>query len=176
MEETRYTAKEFASLLGISKSALLKMEADGKFPEPQLDGGMRIYMPYDIPTYLKMLEKPPLSDTKRRQIFLNFKGGTGKTSVSAFYAFRLAQLGMNVLLIDLDPQGHLTQCLGVNHGSFDTTLYNVLIERMDIKDVIVDTQMKNLKLIPANLDLSPVELALTSMNAREFYLSDQRPW
>ena len=77
---------------------------------------------------------------------------------------------MKVLLIDLDPQGHLTQCLGINHGSFDATLYNVLIERTDIQDVIVDTKMPNLKLIPANLDLSPVELALTSMNARELRL------
>ena len=170
MEETQYTAKEFASLLGISKSALLKMEAGGTLPEPQMDGGMRVYMPQDIRAYLSMLGKPPLVETKRRQIFLNFKGGTGKTSVSAFYAFRLAQLGMNVLLIDLDPQGHLTQCLGINHGSFDATLYNVLIERADIQDVIIDTKMKNLKLIPANLDLSPVELALTSMNARELRL------
>ncbi|HOO39509.1 MAG TPA: AAA family ATPase [Deltaproteobacteria bacterium] len=170
MEETQYTAKEFASLLGISKSALLKMEAGGTLPEPQMDGGIRVYMPQDINVYLSMLGKPPLVETKRRQIFLNFKGGTGKTSISAFYAFRLAQLGMNVLLIDLDPQGHLTQCLGINHGSFDGTLYNVLIERSNIQDVIIDTKMKNLNLIPANLDLSPVELALTSMNARELRL------
>ncbi|MBN2298354.1 MAG: ParA family protein [Deltaproteobacteria bacterium] len=170
MEETQYAAKEFASLLGISKSELLKKEADGTLPEPRMEDGMRIYMPHEIPQYLKLLGKPPLADVKRRQIFLNFKGGTGKTSVSAFYAFRLAQLGMKVLLIDLDPQGHLTQCLGINHGSFEATLYNVLIERTDIQDVIVDTKMQNLKLIPANLDLSPVELALTSMNARELRL------
>jgi len=170
MDETRYTAKEFASLLGISKSELLKLEAGGKLPEPQMEGGMRVYMPKDISSYLMMLGKPPLVETKRRQIFLNFKGGTGKTSISAFYAFRLAQIGMKVLLIDLDPQGHLTQCLGINHGSFDGTLYNVLIERADIKDVIIDTKMRNLKLVPANLDLSPVELALTSMNARELRL------
>jgi len=74
---------------------------------------------------------------------------------------------MKVLLIDLDPQGHLTQCLGISPDHFEATLYNVLIERMDIKDVIIDTPMSNLKLIPATLDLSPVELALTSMNARE---------
>ena len=170
MEETQYAAKEFASLLGISKSELLKMEATGTLPEPCMEDGMRIYMPHDIPHYLKILAKPQLADVKKRQIFLNFKGGTGKTSVSTFYAFRLAQLGMNVLLIDLDPQGHLTQCLGIDHGSFDATLYNVLIERVDVRDVIIETKMKNLKLIPANLDLSPVELALTSMNARELRL------
>ena len=170
METSVYSAKEFASLLGISKSALLKMEAEGTLPQPRLDNGMRTYHPHDIPEYLARLGKPPLVGAKRRQIFLNFKGGTGKTSISAFYAFRLAQLGMNVLMVDLDPQGHLTQCLGIDHSSFDATLYNVLIERMDIRDAIIDTKMKNLKLIPANLDLSPVELSLTSMNARELRL------
>ena len=167
MEQPIYTAKDFASLLGISKTALLKMETEGKLPQPQIINRARAYYPHDIPSYLQILRKGPLVATKRRQIFLNFKGGTGKTSISAFYAFRLAQLGMQVLLIDLDPQGHLTQCLGIDHDSFEGTLYNVLIERMEISDVIMDTKMKNLKLIPANLDLSPVELALTSMNARE---------
>ncbi len=170
METPVYSAKEFASLLGISKTTLLKMETDGTLPQPRKDNGMRAYMPHDIQEYLKRLGKPPLVEVRRRQIFLNFKGGTGKTSISAFYAFRLAELGMNVLMIDLDPQGHLTQCLGIDHSSFDATLYNVLIERMDIRDVIIDTKMKNLKLIPANLDLSPVELSLTSMNARELRL------
>jgi len=167
MQQQIYTAKEFSTLLGITKNTLLKMETEGQLPQPQVVEGTRIYYPHDIPQYLKILGKGPLVTSRRRQIFLNFKGGTGKTSVSAFYAFRLAQLGMQVLLIDLDPQGHLTQCLGIDHESFDMTLYNVLIERVEIKDVIMDTEMKNLKLIPANLDLSPVELALTSMNARE---------
>jgi chromosome partitioning protein len=170
MDQPTYTAKEFASLLGISKSQLLKMEAEGRLPEPQTIAGTRIYLPHDIARYLKLLGKPPLVTAKRRQIFLNFKGGTGKTSLSAFYAFRLAHLGLKVLLIDLDPQGHLTQCLGINHDDFEATLYNVLIERMDIRDVVVDTPMPNLKLIPASLDLSPVELALTSVNAREMRL------
>ncbi|MGC9323119.1 MAG: AAA family ATPase [Desulfomonilia bacterium] len=167
MEQPFYTAKEFATLMGISKSTLLKMENEGKLPHPEVKDGSRMYHPHDIPRYLQLLGKSPLVEQKRRQIFLNFKGGTGKTSISAFYAFRLAQLGMQVLLVDLDPQGHLTQCLGIDHESFTSTLYNVLIERQNIQDVIVDTTMKNLKLIPANLDLSPVELALTSMNARE---------
>lgn len=162
-----YTAKDYANLLGISKPTLLKMETQGKLPPPKTSDGVRVYYPHEIPQYLKKLGKPPLITTRRRQIFLNFKGGTGKTSISAFYAFRLAYLGMKVLLIDLDPQGHLTQCLGIDHDSFEGTLYSVLIEKADIRDVVLSTKMENLKLIPANLDLSPVELALTSMNARE---------
>ncbi len=167
MKQTYYSPKAFASLLGISKTSLLDGEAAGKFPKPEIVNDMRRYSPQDIPNYLKILKKKPLVPTKRRQLFLNFKGGTGKTSVSAFYAFRLSQLGMKVLLIDLDPQGHLTQCLGIDHSDFEHTLYNVLIERMDIKETILDTPVANLKLIPANLNLSPVEIALTSVNARE---------
>ncbi len=170
MEQATYTAKEFAELLDISKPQILRLEAEGALPQPENRDGMRIYYPHDIPRYLEILGKPPLVEKPRKQIFLNFKGGTGKTSVSAFYAFRLAQLGFKVLLIDLDPQGHLTQCLGIDHSSFDHTLYNVLIERMDIREAIVETPMQNMQLIPANLDLSPVELALTSINARELRL------
>ena len=99
MEQPVFTAKEFASLLGISKSMLLRMEAEGELPAPVMQDGVRIYMPYDIPDYLERLGKGPLVREKRRQIFLNFKGGTGKTSVSAFYSFRLAQLGINPSLI-----------------------------------------------------------------------------
>jgi chromosome partitioning protein len=170
MNQPKYTAKDFATLIGISKSQLKKMESKGMLPEPTINDGIRYYWPHDIPLYLDRLGKGPLVKKKKRQIFLNFKGGTGKTTLSAFYAFRLAHLGMKVLLIDLDPQGHLTQCLGISPDHFEATLYNVLIERMDIKDVIIDTPMSNLKLIPATLDLSPVELALTSMNARELRL------
>lgn len=170
MEQPRYTAKEFASLLGVSKSSLLKMEAEGRLPEPQMEEGIRVYNPWDIQKYLGLLDRPVLCEHPRRQIFLNFKGGTGKTSISAFYSYRLALLGYKVLVMDLDPQGHLTQCLGVDHDSFDGTLYNVLIERNDIREVILETAMPNMHLVPANLDLSPVELALTSVNARELRL------
>ena len=168
MEQPLYTAKDFATVLGITKSQLSRFEEKGTLPQPAInEHGIRVYMPHDIPAYLKALDKGPLVDKKRRQIFLNFKGGTGKTSLSAFYSFRLAQLGFNVLMLDLDPQGHLTQCFGVDHDTIQATLYNVLIEKMEVEDAIVPTAMKNLSLIPACLDLSPVELALTSINARE---------
>ncbi len=170
VKQTYYTPKQFADLLGIARSELSKKEASGEFPPPNIVNGVRHYMPHNIPTYLKLMDKGPLVNSKRVQLFLNFKGGTGKTSISAFYAYRLSQIGMKVLLIDLDPQGHLTQCLGIDHSTFDITLFDVLIDRMDVRDAIISTPMKNLEVIPANLDLSPIELALTSMNARELRL------
>ena len=170
MEQPVYGPADFSEFLGITKSQLNRFEAEGKLPAPLMQEGQRIYLPHQLPGYLERLGKPRLPGGGKRHMFLNFKGGTGKTSVSAFYAFRLAMLGFKVLMIDLDPQGHLTQCMDVEHEDIQATLYNVMIERVPFKDVIIDTALPNLKLVPANLDLSPVELALTSANARELRL------
>ena len=170
MEQPIYGPAEISEFMGITKSQLNRLESDGSLPQPLMQDGQRIYLPHQIPEYLARLGKPKLPGGGRRHMFLNFKGGTGKTSVSAFYAFRLAMLGFKVLMIDLDPQGHLTQCMDVDHDTIEATLYNVMIERVAMRDVIIDTELPNLKLIPANLDLSPVELALTSANARELRL------
>jgi chromosome partitioning protein len=112
---------------------------------------------------------PPLKSI-RKQLFLNFKGGTGKSTISASYGFRLAQMGVRTLLVDLDPQGHLTQCLGLNSQQFPKTLFSALIEKEDLEKVIVKTDLPTLDVIPSNLNLSPVELSLFSMNSREFRL------
>ena len=70
----------------------------------------------------------------RKQLFLNFKGGTGKTSLSSNYAFRLAEMGNRVLVVDLDSQGHATKCLGYE-GRLATVgyLYCVMKGEMDIE-------------------------------------------
>jgi chromosome partitioning protein len=79
-------------------------------------------------------------------------------------------MGFRILLIDLDPQGHLTQCLGVNNEQYPKTLYNALVEKEEIEKVIVKTDLPTLDIIPSSLNLSPVELSLFSMNSREFRL------
>jgi chromosome partitioning protein len=116
------------------------------------------------------LGRPPLVTSVRKQLFLNFKGGTGKSSVSASYGFRLAQMGAKTLMIDLDPQGHLTQCLGLDSSQYPKTLFHALIEREEIEKVIIKTDLPTLDVIPSNLNLSPVELSLFAMNSREFRL------
>ncbi|MDP4131218.1 MAG: AAA family ATPase [Bacteroidota bacterium] len=120
--------------------------------------------------YRNYLGLPSPIKSIRKQLFLNFKGGTGKSSVSASYGFRLAQMGFKTLLIDLDPQGHLTQCLGLNNQQYPKTLFNALIEREEVEKTIVKTDLPTLDIIPSNLNLSPVELSLFSMNSREFRL------
>jgi len=166
-----YSPQAFAKLLGISKQELLEKETLGLLPPAKRNERKeRFYKPEDVVKYRNYLSLPSPIPSIRKQLFLNFKGGTGKSSLSASYGFRLAQMGFRVLLIDLDPQGHLTQCLGLNNEQYPKTLYNALVEKEDIEKVIIKTDLSTLDIIPSNLNLSPVELSLFSMNSREFRL------
>jgi chromosome partitioning protein len=168
----RYSPAQFSELLGIDKRRLLDLEREGALPEAKRDPAtdFRYYLPEEGADYRKLLNLPPVVRSHRRQLFLNFKGGTGKSSISASYGYRAAELGARTLLVDLDPQGHLTRCLGFNGSDFELTLYEVLIDKHDIRDAVVETGMKTLHLLPANIRLSPIELSLMSQNAREWRL------
>jgi chromosome partitioning protein len=169
--EMVYTPASFARVLGVSKHELLDKEAKGLIPPAKRDEHQdRYYKPEDIVKYRTYLGIPSPLKSMRKQLFLNFKGGTGKSSVSASYGFRMAQMGVRTLMIDLDPQGHLTQCLGLNSQQYHKTLFNALIEKEDVDKVIVKTDLPTLDVIPSSLNLSPVELSLFSMNSREFRL------
>jgi len=169
--DTVYSPMTFAKILGISKQELIEQEAKGIIPPAPRDSSQdRYYRPEDVIKYRTYLRIPSPIKSVRKQLFLNFKGGTGKSSISASYGFRLAQMGFRTLLIDLDPQGHLTQCLGLNNQQYTKTLFNALIEKEDIEETIVKTDLSTLEVIPSNLSLSPVELSLFSMNSRELRL------
>jgi len=166
-----YSPMAFAKILGISKHELIEKEAKGVLPPAKRDSNQeRYYKPEDISKYRTYLGLPSPIKSIRKQLFLNFKGGTGKSTISASYGFRLAQMGVRTLLIDLDPQGHLTQCLGLASQQFPKTLFNALIEKEEMEKTIVKTDLPTLDIIPSNLNLSPVELSLFSMNSREFRL------
>ncbi len=113
---------------------------------------------------------PPALGSTRKQLFLNFKGGTGKTSVSSNYGFRMAEMGYRVLIIDLDSQGHATKCLGYEGEEFEKTLLDVLVKKVSLADVVQPTPMPNLSFVPSNLSMSTVDLALMPMAGREYKL------
>ena len=174
MKDGLYTIGEFASLLGVSKAVIYKWEKEGKINKAKrIKRGKTMYRYYtvdDIRDYrLKMNLQKPMAQ-KRKQLFLNFKGGTGKSVISSNYGYRLSQHGFKVLMIDLDPQGHLTKCLGHNPESFTKTLFDVIINKSPIQSVISSTRLPTLDVIPSNLGLSPIELSLTSIHAREYKL------
>ena len=172
MKDGKYAIGEFASLLGVSKAVIYKWEKEGKIIKARREKrGKTMYRYYTAEDLreirLSMNLQTPLV-LKRKQLFLNFKGGTGKSVISANYGYRLSQHGFRVLMIDLDPQGHLTKCLGYNPENYSKTLFDVIVNKDPIHSVI--TSLSTLDLIPANIGLSPIELTLTGLHAREFKL------
>ncbi|MDD5428373.1 MAG: AAA family ATPase [Candidatus Omnitrophica bacterium] len=107
----------------------------------------------------------------KKQLFLNYKGGTGKTSISSAYGYCLANMGKRVLMIDLDAQAHLTACLNQeNLPHPEKSLYTVMLSDGKISDIIIPTALPELKLIPSSLSLSALEVPLFKMHLREFRL------
>jgi chromosome partitioning protein len=97
----------------------------------------------------------------------NQKGGVGKTTSSVNLAASLAAKEHDVLLIDMDPQGNAGSGLGVYPEADEKTIYDVLIEAADIRDVTRETGIPHLKLIPSNTQLIGAEIELVGALARE---------
>lgn len=100
----------------------------------------------------------------------NQKGGTGKTTSAVNIATGLALLGKKTLLIDLDPQANATSGIGINKHSVQRSVYHVLREEVEIKDLVVATAIKHLWIVPSNLDLTGAEVELVGALAREYRL------
>ena len=106
----------------------------------------------------------------KKHLFLNYKGGTGKTSISAAYGYYLAQQGKRVLLVDLDPQAHLTTCMNQEGVQHEKSLYSVIVKGERLSNIIVSTSLPTLKLAPSAISLSALELSLSRMVSKELRL------
>lgn len=97
----------------------------------------------------------------------NQKGGVGKTTTVVNLGACLAQLGKRILIIDIDPQGNATSGLGIDRQELEHCIYDVLINGVGIEEVLLETGVTNLLLVPATIQLAGAEIELVSMLARE---------
>lgn len=167
-------AHEFAALLGITKKTLMQYEREGKLPQAKRDkrGKLfyRYYTPADLIEARKLLNLPPPFQTHKRQLFMNLKGGVGKSVLAYNYGYGIAKRGIKTLLLDLDAQAHLTTYAGLHPEKCKKTLFNVLVEDVPVNAAIQATHIPTMDIIPANLTLSPLELSLFGKHAREYRL------
>ena len=95
--------------------------------------------------------------------FANQKGGVAKTTSTLNLAVAFKEQGLRVLCVDLDPQGNLTMSQGLNPDEIDRSMYDVLVHKLPIEEVI---QEREIDLAVSSIDLAGAELALSSMIGR----------
>ncbi|EGW39020.1 AAA family ATPase [Desulfosporosinus sp. OT] len=97
----------------------------------------------------------------------NQKGGVAKTTTAINLSACLAELGKRVLLVDLDPQGNATSGMGLAKHKLSRCIYDVLINDVPLEQVIQKTDQKNLKVVPARIQLAGAEIELVAQISRE---------
>jgi chromosome partitioning protein len=110
----------------------------------------------------------PAPDSTRVMTVANQKGGVGKTTTTVNMAAALAQSGLTVLVIDIDPQGNASTALGIDHHADVPSIYDVLVESLPLAEVVQQCpDVPRLFCAPATIDLAGAEIELVSLVARE---------
>jgi chromosome partitioning protein len=123
--------------------------------------------------FLESQSQQTTSRTSPRTIALaNQKGGVGKTTSAVNIAVELSRRGARVLLVDVDPQGNASSSLGLDKRDLDVTVYELLIARAALDDVVVSQIRPSLDLIPANSALAGAEVDLVDFADRAVRLRD----
>lgn len=102
----------------------------------------------------------------------NQKGGVGKTTTNVNLTASLGTMGKKILVLDLDPQGNTTSGYGIEKYEVEKTIYDVIIDGVDIRETILKTEFENIDIVSSDTDLAGCEIELTSRDNREYILKN----
>ncbi|MCX8026511.1 MAG: AAA family ATPase [Thermodesulfovibrionales bacterium] len=105
-------------------------------------------------------------------VIANQKGGVGKTTTAINLSASLALAERDILVVDIDPQGNLTSGLGIQRDRLTKSLYDVFFGNATINDVITQTLLPHLYIVPSSIDLVEVEISLVNKSGREEILKN----
>ena len=103
----------------------------------------------------------------------NQKGCLGKTSTSINLSASLAAKGKKVLVIDTDPQGNTTSGFGIEKNELEDTIYELILGECSIRDCIISNVIKNVSVVPSNVNLAAAEIELIGVDKKEFILKNE---
>ena len=102
----------------------------------------------------------------------NQKGGVGKTNTNVNLSASIGKLGKKVLVLDMDPQGNTTSGYGIDKNTIENTIYEVIVDGLDIHDAIIKTDFDNIYLVAAASELAGAEIELANEKDREYKLKN----
>lgn len=166
-EDFSFPQSLLATLTGAIPSTISRLIAQNNYPHISRYGGKRKRFTFETTQKIcyKLVTKGLIPE-KKVQVFFNFKGGTGKTSICHQISIYFSLMGFRVLVLDCDPQAHLSYSLGFNESDDHKTLYDVIVNNNSI-DSAIQNVYPNYDCIPSNLSLTRLELPLNQKANRE---------